>query len=166
MKIVMVIGLPGAGKTTFAQRLAMALSAKHFNTDIIRDALGKRGQYDPETKSAIYNEMLRQTESTLAAGENVVVDGTFYQKALRAPYAELARQYAADIHWIEIRADEELVRKRVQQKRAYSEADFSVYLKIKAEYEPLEVPHLELWSDQLNLDAMVEQTLRHLNAQA
>ena len=38
MKIVLVMGLPGAGKTTLANELAPALNAKRLNADEVRKA--------------------------------------------------------------------------------------------------------------------------------
>lgn len=162
MKIIMVTGLPGTGKSTFAHALALAIDARHLNTDIIRDALGKRGQYDAETKTAIYAEMLRQTSLALNRGENVVIDGTFYQQKLRLPYIAMAKKYATHIHWLEISADEQVIRARVNQRRTFSEADFEVYLKIKSEYENLDAPHLDLRSDLLGIPEMVEKARIYL----
>ena len=38
MKIILVMGLPGAGKTTLANELAPALNAKRLNADEVRKA--------------------------------------------------------------------------------------------------------------------------------
>ena len=38
MKIILVMGLPGAGKTTLANELAPLLNAKRLNADEIRKA--------------------------------------------------------------------------------------------------------------------------------
>lgn len=162
MKIIMITGLPGTGKSTFAKALAEATGGKHLNTDIIRDALGKRGQYDTDTKIAIYAEMLRQTALLLEKDYNVVVDGTFYQKKLRQPYIALAQKYGATVHWMEISADESIIRTRVNGRREHSEADFDVYLKIKSQYENLEAPHLDLRSDKLSVSEMVEKAKAYL----
>jgi predicted kinase len=88
----------------------------------------------------------------------VVVDGTFFKQTLRQPFLELADSMGSPIYWVEITADESVIKERVSQKRAYSEADFDVYLKIKAGFEPLEEEHLRLQSDQLTVEKMVERT--------
>lgn len=162
MKVIMITGLPGTGKSTFARALAKALDGKHLNTDIIRDALDKRGKYDVDTKAMIYTEMLRQTALMLENGYDVIVDGTFYQKKLRQPYIALAKKKGAPIHWMEISADENAIRTRVNSRREHSEADFEVYLKIKAQYEDLDAPHLDLQSDYLNVNEMVGKAKEYL----
>lgn len=163
-KLLLITGLPGTGKTTFAGALAEAIDARHLNSDKVRTDLDKRGQYDEQTKAAVYQEMLRQTEAALRDGDNVIVDATFYKRELREPYEELAKRRQVPIFWIELKAEEATVRERVAQKRAYSEADYEVYRKVKANYEPLPAEHLALWSDQLTVEEMVEEAKRYLAA--
>lgn len=155
--LIIISGLPGTGKTTFARALAQKMHVHHLNSDMIRDELGKRGQYDPDTKSLIYERMQERTERYLQAGETVIVDATFYKKNYRKPYFHLAENYGVPLKWIELEAGEQTIRKRVEQKRKYSEADFSVYQKIKAAYEPLSIKHLILSSDDRSVSEMLEE---------
>jgi len=160
--LIAITGLPGTGKSTFARALAERLEALHLNTDIIRDALNLRGQYDVSSKEKIYDEMQRRTVAALSEGRTVVVDGTFYKQALRAQFEALAEQHHHTVQWIEIRAEEAVIRQRMAKKRQYSEADFDVYLQIKAKFEPLQQPHLTLWSDRMSVEEMVRHTLEHI----
>ncbi len=158
----MVVGLPGTGKTTFARAFSSAIDAKHLNSDIVRHDAGKRGHYDTASKAAIYNEMLNRTEDYLKNHQEVVIDATFYKNIFRKPYQLLGKKYDVEVKWIEIKAEEEIIKKRVSKKREYSEADFKVYKKIKEDYEPLEMAHLVLWSDQLSVEEMVQEAQRFL----
>jgi len=160
--LIAITGLPGTGKSTFARALAERLEAAHFNTDIIRDALNLRGQYDVSSKEKIYDELLHRTAAALADKRTVIVDATFYKKDLRDQFNTLATDHHQAVQWIEIRADEAVIKQRVQQKRQYSEADFDVYLQIKAKFEPLQQPHLTLWSDRMEVEEMVRHTLEHI----
>ena len=133
-ELILVVGLPGTGKTTFAYALSKAISAKHLNSDIMRHDIGKRRQYDTASKAIIYNEMLNRTENFLKNHQKVIVDATFYKNIFRKPYELLSEKYNTEIKWIEIKASEEVIEKRVNKKREYSEADFEVYKKIKKDY--------------------------------
>lgn len=161
--IIIVIGLPGTGKTTFSRGLAKYLNALHLNTDIIRDQLDLRGQYDRKTKNRIYKNMEQQAASALQEGKIVVLDGTFYKQKLRKNYITFAQKLGQPLKWIELKATEKAVKERVQQKRTYSEADYEVYLKVKAAFEPMRQDCLELWNDKdTPMAVLLEKAMAYL----
>lgn len=160
--LIMVVGLPGTGKSTFARELAQAIDGNHFNTDMIRDNLNLRGSYDKESKQRVYDELLLRTEETLKSGGIAIVDGTFYLRSLRKTFIDLAEKTGKPIQWIVLEASECVIKARVSQKRTYSEADFEVYKTVKEQYEPIEEPHLTLKSDEQQLSDMVAETKAYL----
>ena len=162
-KLLIITGLPGTGKTTVARALAQRMQVKHFNTDMIRQEMELRGRYDQKTKEHVYSILLERTRKALRDGSSVVVDGTFYQAKLRAEFNHLAEAQGAMIHWIELWADPQLIRQRVSKKRAYSEADYEVYLKIKASYEPIQGPYLSLQSNNSNLVQVLDEIFSYLD---
>ena len=153
--IAIVTGLPGSGKTTFAVALARQLNALHLNTDRIRMAMGLKGQYDDMSRQKVYDELFRKTAEAIANGEDVIVDGTFYSNEWRRQFERMAKQEQVVLRWIVIKAQEPTIRERLQQKRAYSEADFEVYCKIQRIWEAFDTGHLVLWSDEMSLDEMI-----------
>ncbi len=160
--LVLIVGLPGTGKTTFAIELAKEIDAVHLNSDIIRSSLGKRGKYDTTSKAAVYKELHDRAEEMLKKRKNLIIDATLYKEILREPFKKLAQKFKIPVKWIELKAGEATVKQRVSKKRKYSEADFEVYLKIKAAYEPITQNHLILWTDVLSLEEMVEKALEYL----
>ena len=140
--LVIVFGLPGAGKSTFAQALATQLGIPHLNTDQIRFQLGLSGKYDEESKEKVYGEVYASARRILEQGSGVIVDGTFYKKLLRNKFKALALETGY----------------RVNQPRPFSEANFPVYEMIRNRFEPLDdEPCLALWSDLLTVEEMVAE---------
>jgi predicted kinase len=160
--LILVVGLPGTGKTTFAEKLAKEINGIHINSDKIRIEIGKQGEYDSTSKAAVYKALQEKAEEILKQQKHIVVDATLYKNILREPFTELAVQYKTPIMWIELKADEKVVRDRVEVKRKYSEANFEVYQKIKAAYEPLGIDHLVLWSDRLEITEMIKKAKDYL----
>lgn len=145
--LVIVVGLPGTGKTTFSRHLAERMSALHLNTDIIRDAVDMRGQYDAEAKKRVYDLMLLEARRALLQKKVVILDGTFYQESLREAYRQLSFAHRIPLRWIELKASEDVIKQRTDQKRTYSEADFSIYEQVRDHFEPFADERLVLQSD-------------------
>jgi aminoglycoside phosphotransferase family enzyme/predicted kinase len=115
IRVVLVGGLPGSGKSTVARALAEARAAALLRSDEIRkDLLGvsssdhrddeyRSGAYDPTTTNSTYAEMLRRATDHLARGTSVVLDASWSDARLRADAAAVAR--AADAAFIELRCD-------------------------------------------------------------
>ncbi len=161
--LIMITGLPGTGKTTFAMALAKHLQFAHFNSDMLREELGMKGRYDAATKQLIYTTLLMRVEESLRQGKSVIVDATFYKEQLRAPFQQAADQFEVPVIWIELRAAKDTIKERVGQERPYSEADYEVYLRIKKDYEPLEMEHLSFWTDRLTIPEMIDKTEAYLS---
>ncbi|MBT8219913.1 MAG: ATP-binding protein [Bacteroidia bacterium] len=160
--LIIVSGLPGTGKSTFAAALAKNINALHLNTDVIRDQLGLRGKYDAETKARIYQEMLSTTRFRLKENQNVIVDATFSNNEWRERFQKLADELHCTISWLVVEANEAIIRERVAKKRVYSEADFSVYKKVRDNYDPIRYTHLVLRSDEHAVHEMIEQAKQYL----
>lgn len=161
--MTIVSGLPGCGKSYFAARLSKALGAEYINSDLTRKTMDFSGQYAFEDKLSVYEEMARRAGEALRAGKPVVIDATFYRQAMRDLFLTLAKLLYKKVAYIEITADETLIKERLSQPRLHSEADLSVYKLLKSQYEPLDVEHLVIESRNDNIDSMLMKGLDYIN---
>ncbi len=155
-QIFIVTGLPGSGKSTLAEALAKEFKAEYLNTDRIRTEIGLRGQYGPAAKEAIYIIMMQEADSCLAMNQNLVLDGTFYMHKHREAFNKLAQKWQIEPLWIEVEAEESIIKERMSKKREFSEANFEVYREIKAIWEPIVINHISLRSDHSTTKKMIE----------
>lgn len=128
----------------------------HFNSDQIRREMGLWGKYRDEDKARVYEELLARTRGALATGDLVVVDSSFYRASLRKPFEALAEQNGQKPLWILAIAPLELLRGRVAEPRADSEANEAVLEKIMAQFEPMEPPFLTIDTSKGHPEDLIE----------
>lgn len=159
--IVLVFGLPGSGKSYFASRLAKMIHADYINSDKARKEMFEKRVYSEKEKKAVYNAMLQQLKEAIGQNRNVVLDATFHKKETRRIFVEAAPG-KKKISFIEVQADENIIKERLKKPRQYSEADLEVYNLIKHQNEPLNEPHLILMSTNENIDEMLQEASEYL----
>ncbi|MEO9485214.1 MAG: ATP-binding protein [Ekhidna sp.] len=159
--IVVVFGLPGSGKSFFAEKLAEVLGASYFSSDQLRATLFSEKNYSLEAKEEVYRKMLGLANSALESGNDVVLDGTFYLKKWRDMVTENFKNLAS-CHFIEIQASEALIKERTSKRRPFSDANFIVYKQLRKAFEPMQEDHLEIVSTNSNIGEMIKTTLNYL----
>lgn len=106
VRLALVGGNPGTGKSTIARALAERTGAQVISTDDVRRELRDagaiagesgvldQGLYSPDNVAAVYEAALRRARSLLGDGQSVIVDGTWRDPPLR----QRARRLAAETH--------------------------------------------------------------------
>ncbi len=104
-KLIIVRGLMGSGKTTFARFVCGRIGSQHLQTDQVRRELfGTSDQsagygealYTETNRMRVYDEIFKRASESLAAAISVVVDGSFLKEELRSRFAKLADHHHAD----------------------------------------------------------------------
>ena len=73
MKIILIMGLPGAGKTTLADELAPKLNAKRLNADEVRKAAND-WDFSEEGRKRQAKRMSNEALKIKKEGNNVIAD--------------------------------------------------------------------------------------------
>lgn len=161
--IIIVFGLPGSGKSYFASLLAQKLKAAYLNSDKERKKIMSQRTYSESEKMMVYDLMLQKMKTFVQEGKSLVLDATFYKNKIREKFITAAKG-KTPIEFIEMRAAEALIKKRISKTRADTEADFDVYKTVKNLWEPLEEEHLVLHSRDDNSEELLHITLDYLKA--
>lgn len=115
VRLVLVGGLPGTGKSTLAAGLGEALGAAVLRSDEVRKELAGlpadqpapaepgRGLYAPEVTGRTYGELVRRAEIALGLGEVVVLDASWTDETWRRLARSAAERSHADL--VELRCD-------------------------------------------------------------
>ncbi len=159
--IIVVFGLPGSGKSYFAEKLAKKIEADYVNSDRLRKEMFPARTYSEQEKAAVYNVMLAKMRRAVKQNKNVVLDATFHNNETRETFMQAGKKKDR-ICFIEITASEDLIQRRLQKEREYSEADFEVYKLIRRQWEPLNEPHLMVESTDENIDSMLQKAAAYL----
>ncbi|OBK29178.1 hypothetical protein A5634_18765 [Mycobacterium asiaticum] len=106
VRLALVGGNPGSGKSTVARSLAEQFGAQVISTDDVRRELTQSGAisgevgvldeglYSPGKVLTVYETVLGRARGYLAEGQSVILDGTWQDPGLRAQ----ARRMAGETH--------------------------------------------------------------------
>ena len=114
-RLVLLCGLPAAGKTTLARELAQAYGAVRLNGDEWKLALGI-DPFDDDARVRLERQLLALTERLLTLGTSVILEWGFWARVERDELREFGRSLGAavELHFLDVPYDE-LVRRVVER---------------------------------------------------
>ena len=143
--LVIICGLPGVGKTTFAKKLSPLINAIVLSTDKIRKELITSPTYEKEERKLIYDVMILLAKYLHDSGANCILDATFNKENSRTEVKKKLGIQDKKFFVIECLCPENIVIPRIKDRRNdYSDADIEVYQKMKKIYEPVKGKHITI----------------------
>ena len=128
VRLVLVGGAPGTGKSTIATALAARLGAVRLSSDDLRGDVvppeaGPPGQlhagrYAPERSESVYAALLERAGTELAAGRSVVLDASWSTEARRAAARLVAGERAATLDELCCELPPEVAARRIAARAA------------------------------------------------
>jgi len=157
---VVLMGLPGAGKSTFARRLAPLIGAIIIESDVIRRLLfGTPRQLESEHKR-LFRAIQAVTLRLLLDKRSVIVDATNLRETHRKPFRDMAATAGARLQVVHLTAPENVIFERLAGRRDApdpldaSRAYEGVYALLEQQEEAPRGPHLRIdTSDPVAIDA-------------
>ncbi|GAA0630611.1 AAA family ATPase [Sporichthya brevicatena] len=168
VRLILVGGLPGTGKSTLAHAIAADLDCTVISTDRVRKELAGLdpdtpapagygdGLYAPEHIAATYAAVMERAEALLTHGRSVILDGSWTSAAPRAQARDLAERTAAVLVGLQCVAPAEVADARMVGRRGPSDANAEIAAAMRANADP--------WSDAVPVDTGGELADAHKHA--
>jgi len=101
--VVMLIGVPGAGKSFFARQFADMFSAPLVSYDYLRHTLVPESTYEKEEDAVISEIVTSQLQELLKTGRTIIIDGGMHTSQQRAEIAKAAKKhdYGSLVIWVQ-----------------------------------------------------------------
>ncbi len=152
IRLVLVGGLPGTGKSTVAQRLSDETGWALIRSDEVRKDINnvchrdhprtgfREGMYSVEMTDLVYAKMLSRGRSLLSGGTSVILDASWASIAHRQRAMDLAHSSSSDLVTIRCTLPAEMAAERIRSRRLTdtdpSDADEDIALAMAATMDP------------------------------
>lgn len=110
--LYLMMGLPGAGKTTAAKIIEELTGAIRLTSDEARLMLFEDPEFTEAEHQQLYEYLDDQTDHLLSAGKNVIYDANLNRKVHRAEKYALAEKHGVKVLLIWVQAPKEVAKTR------------------------------------------------------
>jgi predicted kinase len=139
--LILLSGVPGAGKTTFAHALQRRLSFTHGESDRVRSTLTRRPVFSPGEHAALFAIVERRARDAIARGSHALVDATNLTTRDRRRFLRMAEELALTLVAVRVVAPAETIRERLTTPRTgFSTAGVEVFERMSARPQPFTIP--------------------------
>ena len=162
VRLVLVGGLPGSGKSTVAEALSQRRGWLVHSSDLVRRelALPVAERYTADAVARVYAELLRRARLDLESGWSVVLDATWSSAVQRDRAAALAADTSSVLVPLLCAAPAEVETARIARRRSghASDADAAVHRRLAA--------RADRWPTALRIDTggPVDDAVRQADA--
>ncbi|MEV5787213.1 ATP-binding protein [Streptomyces sp. NPDC052287] len=119
--VVLMCGLPGAGKTTYAMELVRRGYVRLSIDEVVWQRLGQRdaglvleAEAFDQLKEEVRREQRQELVELMLAGRDVVVDYSFWSRAARDNYKALIESHGCRWELVHLKADRTTLERRLE----------------------------------------------------
>ena len=130
--LIILSGLPGTGKTTFAHDLLDVLPAAHIESDAVRRSVARIPRYTSSENATVFSRVESAVRDALNRGRHTVLDATNLTTRDRRRFVRLAHDLDASVIFVRLTAPEDVVKGRLAHPReGFSQAAGDTYDRMK-----------------------------------
>lgn len=166
--LLMMVGLPGTGKSSVVEKLQKRVSCVVVSTDNIRLLMRNKPTYTAAEMMLVYEVCYSIIEARLKQGQRVVFDASNYLAARREHLKKVAQRAGAPVAVCYVQAGQDVIRERLQQRNSgnrretdLSDADWSVYKWMVEAQEPVVGEHLIVDTSSTPADLLADELYRY-----
>jgi len=139
--LILLSGLPGAGKTTFATELRKHLAFEHVESDRIRAEVAPVPRFTPGESGVVFRLAEAAVRLALESNCHALLDATNLTNKDRRRFLKAAEQLGAVVVAVRIAAPEGVIRQRLAEPReGFSKAGEDVLDKFLSRPQPFGIP--------------------------
>lgn len=146
--LLLLVGLPGTGKSYFAEAVRARHPVEVIRTDQVRKTLFERPTYEPRESGMVYLTCNQLVRDLLAEGHSVIFDGTNTSDSGRQRVYQVAEETGARLLVVNTTAPPAAVQQRLAARAAgagpayQSDASWPIYERMAPRLERIRCPHL------------------------
>ena len=110
--LYLMLGYPGAGKTTTANVVAHLTGAIHLSSDHVRLAKYKKPTFSQNEHDELYDALNKETKRLLKKGKSVVYDANLNRKMHRQEKYDLAFELGVPVKLLWVQAHRHVAKER------------------------------------------------------
>ena len=158
--LILLSGLPGSGKTTFANHLQARITADHIESDAVRRSIAPVPSYSHAESGAVFARVDAAARKCLSGGRHAIVDATNLTNRDRRRFLRIAAELGVRLIAIRLTAPESVIRERLAAPRdGHSQAGLEIYERMRDRPQPLPVPCIVV-DTRFSLSPAIDLVLR------
>jgi hypothetical protein len=152
--LVLVVGLPGAGKSTYARERAAESDAIYFCPDAWIETLladSEDVELRDSLRDPVENLQWDLAQQLLLRGETVILDNGFWSEAERSAYWVAALELEVTIEMVALQPALEILMQRVRERNRITARHWQLtdteMLKAVSSYEPVTLDEIRFYDE-------------------
>ncbi|MBI4336442.1 MAG: ATP-binding protein [Chloroflexi bacterium] len=166
--LVIMVGLPGTGKSHVSRRLATDVPLAVLESDYLRKQLFSSPTYAAVESERLFRAIHLLVEQLLEQGVSALLDATNLIEARREALSRTAEVHGARPIIVRVEADNKVIRQRLELRSKapspadYSDADWRVYQRMRSSLEPIRRSHFVV-NTAKDIEPVVQKVVQEIS---